>query len=184
MTDRLKEELEELLDNHFSREVALEFRQRLLAGKLTRSENSEDHFCVYFAACDYKSKQLFIGHHIKSGLWLFNGGHIEKNEIPKETVAREINEEWGLDINDFNVGAPAFLTVTMIKSQTKRPCKIHFDIWYFINVDKNNFKPNQLNLAEEFYSVQWMNLVEAREKVVETNMLLALDFIETNYFGN
>jgi len=48
MTDRLEQELKELLDNRFHGEVATLFKQKLLAGKLIRSEDSEDHFCVYF----------------------------------------------------------------------------------------------------------------------------------------
>lgn len=181
MTDRLKQELKELLDNRFHGEVATLFKQKLLAGKLIRSEDSEDHFCVYFAACDYRAKQVFIGHHIKSDLWLFNGGHIEEGETLREAVGREINEEWGLEADNFNIGDPAFLTVTRIENQSKRPCKTHFDVWHFIDVDKDNFKPNQLKLAEEFHQVKWMDLVEAREKVVNAETLSALDFIEANY---
>ncbi len=184
MTDRLKQELKELLDNYSQGEVALAFKQKLSAGRLTRPEDSEDHFCVYFAACDYKAKQVFIGHHIKSDLWLFNGGHIEEGEILREAVDREINEEWGLDANGFNIDNPAFLTVTKIENQSKRPCKTHFDVWHFIDVDKDNFKPDPLKLAEEFYSVKWMSLIEAREKVVNMETLLALDFIEANYFND
>jgi len=77
MQNKLAIELEKLLDENFSDEVAVKFRQRLKEGKLTKNENPESHFCAYFAACDFKAEQLFIGHHIKSGLWLFNGGHID-----------------------------------------------------------------------------------------------------------
>lgn len=99
----------------------------------------------------------------------------------REAVGREINEEWGLEADNFNIGDPAFLTVTRIENQSKRPCKTHFDVWHFIDVDKDNFKPNQLKLAEEFHQVKWMDLVEAREKVVNAETLSALDFIEANY---
>jgi 8-oxo-dGTP pyrophosphatase MutT (NUDIX family) len=182
MINCLELELKKLLDGHFPGPVVALFKQKLLAGKLTRAEDPADHFCVYFAACDYKAKQVFIGRHIKSDLWLFNGGHIEEGEILREAVAREIGEEWGLDAGTFNIGEPAFLTVTRINNQSKRPCRTHFDIWYFINIDQNSFKPNSLKLAEEFYVAKWMNLAEAREKVINIETLSALDFIEKNYF--
>ena len=183
MKNQLSQEIAQLLDNISSDEkVVVKFRQNLETGKLTRDENPENHFCVYFAACDYKSKQFFIGHHIKSGLWLFNGGHIDKNETLRETVAREINEEWGLNMKDLKIGDPALLTTTEINNPTRQKCRIHLDIWYFINVDKDNFKPDQLKLAEEFYFAEWMDLIKAKQMVSDKSMLQALDFIEANYF--
>ena len=182
MADRLTLEIEKLLDNTSSAAgVALKFKQALQIGKLTRDENPESHFCAYFAACDYKSKQFFIGHHRKSGLWLFNGGHIDKDETLRETVGREINEEWGLDINNLSVGAPALLTITEINNPTKQKCKVHFDIWHFVNVNKENFEPDPIKLAEEFYFVEWMSLAEARKVVTDRSTRQALDFIELNY---
>jgi len=183
MVNQLAQEIEKILsDTPSSEEVIFKFKQNLAEGKLTRDENPENHFCAYFAACDYKAKQFFIGHHIKSGLWLFNGGHIDKNETIRETVAREINEEWGLDINDLKVEAPALLTTTEINNPSKQKCRLHLDIWHFIDVDKNNFKPDPLKLAEEFYSVEWMDLTKARQMVSDKSTLKAIDFIESNYF--
>lgn len=182
MESKLAIELEKLLDEKFSDDVALKFRQRLKEGKLTKHENPESHFCAYFAACDFKEKQLFIGHHIKSGLRLFNGGHIDEGETLHETVIREIGEEWGLDGKDFKIEAPAFLTTTDIYNPTKQTCRLHLDVWHFINVNKNYFKPLQSNLAQEFHSVEWMDISKARESVTDKSTLLALDFIEANYF--
>ena len=133
----LKSELKELLTEKFSdNEIASRFLQRLEQGELTRDENQKSHLCAYFAAYDSDAKQVFIGHHKKSGLWLFNGGHIDKGETMKETVVREIGEEWGLDGNNFEVNAPAFLTITEINNPTKQPCNFHFDLWFFISVKK------------------------------------------------
>ena len=181
--NKLKNEISELLNSLPSEEVAIKFRQKLEEGNLTRDEDPKVHFCAYFAACDYKSKQLFIGHHIKSGLWLFNGGHIDKGESLRETVKREINEEWGLDINDLNVGFPVLLTATDINNPTKQTCRVHLDIWHFVNVDKNNFNPDPLKLAEEFYVAEWMDFKKARQVVSDKSTLKAIDFIESNYLS-
>lgn len=181
-SSQLAQELEKLLDDHFSGETAEIFRQRLRAGKLTKQENPQSHFCAYFAAADYKSKQLFIGHHKKSGLWLFSGGHIDEGELLLETVKREINEEWGLNGNDFKIETPALLTATEIYNPTKQPCRLHLDIWHFINIDKDTFDPDPCKLAEEFYTMEWMDLTKARQLVTDPSTILALDFIEANYF--
>jgi len=183
MKNKLAQEIEKLLINTPSNEeTILKFRLNLAGKKLTRDENPENHFCAYFAACDYRSKQFFIGHHIKSGLWLFNGGHIDKDETLRETVAREINEEWGLDINDLKVGSPALLTTTEINNPAKQKCRLHLDIWHFVDVDKNNFKPDPLKLAEEFHSVEWMDSAKVRQMVSDVSTLKAINFIESNYF--
>jgi len=183
MKNLLSKEIKVLFGStSFEEDVLLKFKKNLEGEKLTRDENPENHFCAYFAACDFKSKQFFIGHHIKSGLWLFNGGHIDKDETLRETVAREIDEEWGLNINDLKVGYPELLTATEINNPSKQKCKLHLDIWHFVNVDKNNFRPDSLKLAEEFNSVEWMDLVKARKMVSDKNTLKAIDFIESNYF--
>jgi 8-oxo-dGTP pyrophosphatase MutT (NUDIX family) len=182
MSKQLVQEIEELLDKAVSEEIALIFKKRLRGGDLTRDENAESHFCAYFAACDYKNKQLFIGHHIKSGLWLFNGGHIDRGETLSETVKREINEEWGLDANDLKVGEPALLTIAEIDNPTKQKCRLHLDVWHFIDVCKDEFAPNPSKIAEEFHSVKWMDLTEARQMITDPGTRQALDFIEANYF--
>lgn len=78
------------------------FLKRIKAGSLFRSDNPEDHFCVFFCAFDPNRKLLFLGKHLKSGLWLVNGGHMEKGESFDETFLREAYEEFGIKmlIND------------------------------------------------------------------------------------
>lgn len=183
MTNKQTEELEEILKNNFAGDVLAEkFLQRIEEGKITRDENPKSHICVYFAAYDPKAKQIFIGHHKKTGFWLFNGGHIDEGETMKESLSREIDEEWGLDANDFEINQPALLTITEIDNPTKQPCRIHYDLWNFIAVDKNTFHPVEENLLEEFHEAGWKTLTEARELIKEKNTLLAIDFVEKNYF--
>jgi 8-oxo-dGTP pyrophosphatase MutT (NUDIX family) len=176
-------ELKTIIEGKFSNtEIAQEFLKRLKQGELTRDENQKSHFCAYFAAYDPKAKQVFVGHHKKSGLWLFNGGHIDKEENTKETVVREIGEEWGLNGDNFEIKAPALLTITEINNPTKQPCNSHYDLWFFIAVDKKSFNPVEANLLEEFHKTGWKNLSEARHLITEKNTLSAIDFIEKNYF--
>lgn len=179
---KLKNEIRELVNNQFAgSDIATRFLQRLEQGELTRDENSKSHLCAYFAAIDPGAKQVFIGHHKKSGLWLFNGGHIDQGEAMHETVIREIGEEWGLNGNDFEINLPALLTITEINNPTKQPCNFHYDLWHFLSVDKNKFKPVDKNLLEEFHEAGWKSLEEARGLITDKNTLLAIDFIESKF---
>lgn len=180
---KLAIELEELFkeDKFVGDEMVKRFLVRIREGELTKEENPKSHFCAYFAAYDPVAKKVFIGHHKKSGLWLFNGGHIDGDETIKESLIREIGEEWGLDGSKFEINPPTFFTITEIDNPTKQPCNFHYDIWCFVKIDKNKFKPSDANLSEEFHEYGWKDLEEAR-KLATGNTLDAIDFIESNYF--
>lgn len=145
-------------------------------GSLRETKILKSHYCVYFAAYDPDEKQVFIGHHIKSGLWLVNGGHIDKNEAPKEAMEREMEEEWGFVYSTENL-EPQLLTVTEIVNP-KQTCKRHYNIWYFLPVAKPSFHPDKRLLAKEFYKTGWFDLNQAKRLVTETNTLKALGKLE------
>lgn len=42
--------------------------------------------------------EMLLLHHRKLGVWLYPGGHIERNETPDAAVLREIGEETGLHV--------------------------------------------------------------------------------------
>lgn len=181
---QLSDELKKLLNSQFKNDgISARFLERIEEGRLTKDENPQSHFCTYFAAYDLRAKQVFIGHHRKSGLWLFNGGHIDKGETISQTLTREINEEWGLDSKDFNIELIPLLTITDIYNPAKQTCRTHYDLWHFIKVDRSEFKPEAAKLAEEFHEMGWKNLTEARNLITDKNTLLAVDFIEDNYFN-
>jgi 8-oxo-dGTP pyrophosphatase MutT (NUDIX family) len=41
---------------------------------------------------------VLLHRHLKLGLWLPPGGHIEPNELPDEAALREVREEAGIDV--------------------------------------------------------------------------------------
>src|SRR3990172_186562 len=144
MTERLAGEISNILATKevvVTNLVKQEFLRRLTEGDITREENPQTHFCVYFAGFDPKTDEVFIGHHKKSGLWLFNGGHIDKGETPNEALFREIGEEWGdvkaIGLPEDAVAGAELLTITEINNPTKQTCTRHYDIWHFIWVDRN-----------------------------------------------
>ena len=72
----------------------------------------DPHLVSYFAVID--GNHILLGDHIKSGLWLPSGGHVERGEHPKETARREALEELSLTA-DFIDDAPLFITATVTK---------------------------------------------------------------------
>lgn len=157
--------------------VREEFMTRLKMGAITRDENPQSHFCTYFPAYDSQIKAVFVGLHKKSGLWLFNGGHIDKDESPDEAVRREISEEWGPH-QKMTVPNPSLLTITEIENPKKQTCEHHFDIWYFFSVDSKNFAPDPLLLSKEFHEWGWKSIHETKPLIRNKETLLALDMIE------
>jgi len=156
-----------------------QFLRRLKKGNLTRDENPISHFCVYFPAFDPAVGEIFLGHHKKSGLWLVNGGHIDKGELLKETLEREMKEEWGIVMPLRRPLRPDLLTLTKIVSNpAKRSCRYHYDIWFFIKVNKKKFKPDPKLLAEEFFETKWLSLTAAKKIVIDPNTLSAIKFLE------
>ena len=153
------------------------FRSRLKQGKPTRDQNPYTHFCVYFAAFNPQAKQIFIGHHIKSGLWLVNGGHVDKGESLQQTLNREMQEEWGFVIKT-DATKPSLLTITKIKSVVKITCEYHYDVWYFVPVEKNTFSPNKKLLQKEFHATGWKTIPQARSLIEDPNTLQALNLLE------
>ncbi|MBU1104604.1 NUDIX domain-containing protein [Candidatus Parcubacteria bacterium] len=179
MSGRLKTYLQKLAGQVTSEDgIKTRFSKRAEEGALTRDENPITHFCVYFAAYDPKSQQVFIGHHKKSGLWLFNGGHIDKGEMPLEALEREVREEWGKNTQLNGNYEPSLLTITEIDNPAKQKCRLHYDIWYFIPLNKDSFAPEETLLEKEFHQTGWKTVSEARQLITDTNTLLALYEIE------
>jgi 8-oxo-dGTP diphosphatase len=134
---------------------------------------------VYFAMYDRNARMVFIGHHKKSGLWLFTGGHVEKNELPDHAVTREIREELGVSIPRRRISPRHLLTITTINNPEKVICRKHYDIWHFIDVDRVAFRPSVTRMKKEFRSFGWKTFKQARALTTDTNTPIALRYIKT-----
>src|SRR6266536_2516041 len=53
------------------------------------------HLAVYFVLVDSARRSLLLMEHVKSGLWLPPGGHVEPEEDPYDATQRELAEELG-----------------------------------------------------------------------------------------
>lgn len=182
MPKELNNELHELIgSNKFNQEVAEKFLQRIPEGNLTRDENPYTHFCVYFAAFDPDKHNVFVGHHKKSGLWLFNGGHIDKGENLSSALEREISEEWGVKIPLKNIGRPLLLTITEIPPNQKQICQTHYDVWYFVPNNQDTVIFNQDLLAKEFFETRWLTIPDAKSRITDPSTLKALVLLEHRF---
>lgn len=112
------------------------------------------HLVTYFILLDERARKVLLVDHLKARLWLPSGGHVEVNEHPHETVARECFEE--LDIEaDFWSNDPLFLTVTPTVGLTAG----HTDVtlWYVLRGD---CQKTYLFDAQEFKTIKWFGFDE------------------------
>lgn len=156
------------------------FQRRIKEGDITRDENPQSHICIYFAACSFNQRKVFIGHHIKSRLWLFNGGHIDKGETVEKALYREMREEWGFEQRTKSA-FPSFLTTTQIENPEKQTCRTHYDIWYVIPVEMDLFKPAASLLSKEFTEWGWKSIEEANGHMSDISSLRGLQEIDAMF---
>jgi 8-oxo-dGTP pyrophosphatase MutT (NUDIX family) len=157
-------------------EVAREFFAKLNEGGYSRDENPIGHFGVYFSLYNPKTKEVFITHHKKSGLWLFPGGHLDKGESTIQTLTREMHEELGVVYDAPTNQKPFLLTITRINA-SRYACKTHYDVWYAAPTDGSDFKID----PSEFHETRWTSIEKARKLIVDEQNLQALTRIE-KYF--
>lgn len=138
------------------------FINRIKQGNLLRQTNPVSHFCALVAVYDPRNKKVFAVNHRKAGMWLFPGGHIEENELPKENVIREIKEELGLDVTLEQVQGPFGMQIIDIENP-KVACKEHYDTFYVLE------KPDQEMIVDmrECSEFGWFTIPEVLEKITD-----------------
>jgi 8-oxo-dGTP pyrophosphatase MutT (NUDIX family) len=161
----------------FDEEIRQKHQALFSSGNYLRETKSPEHFCVYFGGIDLKSKKVFLGHHRKANLWLFNGGHLEPDETIETTIVREAGEEWGVPVLPDQILELHALTITPINNPLQPNCSAHYDLWNFVALDENSFSPDQQKLDTEFFSAKWFSLEEAKQQETDRNTPLLLDLL-------
>jgi len=80
-------------------------------------------------------------------LLLANGGHVDKDELPYETVRREVEEELGMEAKFIQNNWQVPLFISQIETVGKTPGHIDVDLWYILKADSEKAMNDQ---AEEF----------------------------------
>lgn len=65
--------------------------------RVAKPATPDRHLCVYFVVLDDTRGTVLLVDHVKAGLWLPPGGHVDDGEDPRDTVTREAKEELGID---------------------------------------------------------------------------------------
>jgi 8-oxo-dGTP diphosphatase len=118
------------------------------------------HLVSYFVPLDAAGRSVLLGDHVKSGLWLPPGGHVEEGEDPRDAVRREAREELGISASfhaDAGAGQPFFLTSTPTRGE-----RSHVDVsmWFVLDCGRAvELRPD----PREFRSVRWYNIDEQLE---------------------
>lgn len=92
------------------------------------------HLVSYYVIIDPDKRKILLLDHVNAGLWLPGGGHIEKDEHPKEAVEREIYEELKVSA-EFISEKPFFITQTVTVGKTAGHTDV--SLWYLIRGDSS-----------------------------------------------
>lgn len=111
------------------------------------------HLVSYFAVVDGDS--LLLVDHKNAQLWLPNGGHVEPGEHPRATVARELREELGIDL-EHELEPPLMVTCSVTVGLTAGHTDV--SLWYVVHGDRR--RPIHFDTGE-FHSVQWFAFADA-----------------------
>jgi 8-oxo-dGTP pyrophosphatase MutT (NUDIX family) len=105
------------------------------------------HLVSYFAVID--DGHILLVDHRNARLWLPPGGHVEPDEHPRQTVARELEEELGF-APPHPIEAPLFVTVTTTVGLTAGHTDV--SLWYVVRAGRHQ----SIQFDErEFAGIRW-----------------------------
>ncbi|MCK5475888.1 MAG: NUDIX domain-containing protein [Candidatus Pacebacteria bacterium] len=119
------------------------------------------HLVCFTVLYDVEKQKILLLEHKTSGLILPSGGHIEKEEMPYETVQRELQEELGINGEYIfkNWKIPFF--VTQIETVGKTSGHIDVDLWYLLKGNSEKpIKTDTQDFQREFGKFNWYTLDE------------------------
>ncbi len=110
------------------------------------------HLVSYFAVVD--GSHILLVDHKNARLWLPAGGHVEPGEHPRETVARELQEELGFTAAHA-ISAPLMITCTETAGLTAGHTDV--SLWYAVHASQ----AQAINFdSSEFNAVKWFALAD------------------------
>jgi len=144
------EPADELEAEHRAEALAWIDSTRDLFRRVSSPVDPRMHLVSYFLLVDPDGPVL-LGDHLKSGLWLPSGGHVEPGEHPVETVRRECVEELAVEAVFARGGEqPLFVTVT----ETVNSSDPHRDVSLWFLLESSRDEPLTPDPGE-YRSVRW-----------------------------
>lgn len=120
--------------------------------RLAKPATPPMHLVSYFAVVAEQS--ILLVDHKNARLWLPSGGHVEPGEHPRETVARELLEELGLEA-PHEIAAPLMITATATVGLTAGHPDV--SLWYVIHAERSQAIKYD---ADEFNGVCWFGFLD------------------------
>jgi 8-oxo-dGTP diphosphatase len=118
----------------------------------------DPHLVAYSALLDPDNFDVLLVDHVRSGLLLPPGGHVDPDEHPAEAARRECREELGIDAPISGDGvAPAFVTVTV--TRTIGLDRGHTDVSLWFVLEGSRTQKLTINQVE-FHGARWWSLAE------------------------
>lgn len=134
---------------------------------------------------------ILLVNHRRIGAWVPPGGHVEGNELPEETVVREILEETGLEVEVISDIMPAtaspdafFLSrplfVQAVIAVEKGEQFYHIDLAYLCRPKENGFGSGlpPLRHNPEVKESRWIRLSEINSVPLAKNVLEILELLD------
>ncbi|MFA6588676.1 MAG: NUDIX domain-containing protein [Patescibacteria group bacterium] len=119
------------------------------------------HLVCYNVLFDKSKRKLLLFHHRGSGLLLPSGGHVNKNELPRDAAVRELKEELNLNPN-FAQGeteSPFFLS--QVTTVGKFAGHTDVDLWYLHLFDSTMpLDDSTEDFQREFSGYEWLTFAE------------------------
>lgn len=115
--------------------------------RLARPATPPMHLVAYFAVVD--DGHVLLVDHRNARLWLPTGGHVEPDEHPRTTVARELREELGFSA-PHPIGPPLLVTITTTVGLTAGHTDV--SLWYVVRGSRTQAIDHD---ASEFAAVRW-----------------------------
>lgn len=179
MQNNFVQEVKKLKNKEFADKKILEIfiRKSKREDPFIKQFSSSEHFCSFFLPIDITSRSIYLVDHIKAKMWIPPGGHIEKNESPKDTVMREFKEELGYTLKKERIDLFT-LSITTIEDP-KRTCKIHFDFWYAVFIPKRDFR----FLRKEFHDGRWFSFEKGLQLISQDSYRTILKKFTNIYYN-
>jgi len=132
--------------------------------RISKPDIPKKHLVSYFCLCDFKHGKILLVEHLKAGLWLPAGGHVEPGEHPNLTAQRECLEELGVEAK-FWSERPIFITSTVTVGFTAGHTDV--SLWYVLEGNCSE----HLNFDQrEFKSVRWFDFENIPYSKSDPNM--------------
>ena len=145
--------------NNTNRQVLNQLEQRANTDpRMTRDEGTTDHFCSFLLPVNKDTKSIYLGDHKKAGSWIPPGGHIDKDETITQAVMREMQEELGEKITEFQI---ELFDVSVIEVNHPGRCTVHNDFWNLIYTEKKDFPYDK----KEFKDAKWFYIDDALKQM-------------------